>query len=145
MDQEKLIELLHLWSARFTPIIAYLHRLYDKDVENRDFYRDHVMAFNQGLVLPDLKKGLPGVCWATVFGQEYTELFGRQRLTTCPVHLAQERDGLFYVQLTADIKSGDNDYEGFKLVRSGAVRHLDSHAFYGDPRPIALPGFLASS
>jgi hypothetical protein len=109
VGQQKLVELLHLWSARFVPIIAYLHRLYDKDLENRDFYRDHVMAFNQGLVLHDLKKGLPGLCWATVFGREYTELFGRQRLATCPAHLAQNRDGVSHLQLTADIESGDND------------------------------------
>ena len=144
VEQQKLVGLLHQWSARFTPIIAYLHRLCDKDLENREFYRDHVMPFNQGLVLHDLKKGLPGICWATVFGKEYTELFGQQRLATCPVHLARHLDGLFYLQLTGDIKSAENDYETFKLIRSGAVAHLNSHAFYGDDPPITLPSFLAS-
>lgn len=137
-NEHTLIKLLRAWSERFPPIIAYIHTLHDEDLEDREFYGRHVMPFNQGLVLHDLKTGLPGLCWVTIFGPSYVELFGRDRLDSCPAYLAEQIAGGFYLQLTENNQTGGRNFEQFREARDRAIAHLDSHAFRGHS-PVVLP------
>jgi hypothetical protein len=81
-----------------------------------------------------LKRGIPDIYWATLFGRRYVDMFGLERLRTAPAARAE----LFphgYVLLQTSLRSSDVVAPGgsFGTVRERIIEHLGRDAFY-DPR-----------
>lgn len=129
VNMEELIALFDQCAAAFKPAIAYIHRVYDQELTDREYYRKCVMPFGQGLTTHHLKKGLPGFCWAMYFGEPYLSLFGRDRLLSSPVFQAQDAEGGVYLQLTENIETPHTDYGQFCDTRNAVIEHLDCDAF----------------
>jgi len=85
-----------------------------------------------------LKRGIPDIYWATLFGRRYVDMFGRERLRTAPAAMVELfPDGSALLQ--ASLRSGDVVAPGgsFAAVRERIIEHLGREAFYDPQRPDA--------
>lgn len=82
----------------------------------------------------DLKRGIPDIYWATLFGRRYVDMFGRERLRTAPAAKVELfPDG--YALLQTSPRSGDvvAPASPFGAARERLIEHLGRDAFY-DPQ-----------
>lgn len=85
------------------------------------------------VVTDTLRRFLPELYWATVFGPPYVRLFGRERLLAAPAHRVEElAGGAVYVQLSADPRDLRERYAEVDAARRRVKAHLDHNAFF-DP------------
>lgn len=104
-----------------------------------------VPSFGGGLTTHELRRGLPGLCWVTIFGAPYVELFGRDRLLQSPAYVVREiDDGHVYIQLSEDIADLTERYVEVDAVREKIKRHLDCNAFFqqGGEESYNVPPFV---
>jgi hypothetical protein len=95
---------------------------------------DSVMPFRQGVVTHLLRKYLPNLCWGTVLGSPYVELFGRENILSAPAPIIKELPyGAIYVQLSERLEDLRENYREIDAVRQLVKKHLDCQAFL-DPK-----------
>jgi len=129
LDIQLLINVLFEESRAFNATIGYIHKTYNEEKNDLEFYKKSVMPFNQGLTTYDLRKGLPGICWAMFFGEPYITLFGRELLLTSPAFKTKELSNGIYLQLTDNIDVSEKEYVEFNSIRNEVIRHLNNSAF----------------
>ena len=130
---------------RHVPIdVASIHVDHDTDFEDRVRYRRRVEPFIAGLTTHCLRKGLPDVSWAMLFGPPYIQLFGLQHLLRTPAAVVEEMAGGVYVQLTEDTNDVGVHRESYLAAQRAAREHLGADAFLGDASAgqIRVPEFL---
>jgi hypothetical protein len=93
-----------------------------------------------------LSSFVPDIYWMTVFGRPYVELFGRERLLSCPAHRVQELDnGAIVLQLTPELTDTETREAAFDRAAEDARKHLDSDVLFdpakGKDHPYRVPEF----
>jgi hypothetical protein len=123
----------------FEPDFAYIH-LFPKEELNAahpdvDIHLyDALMPFRQGVVTHLLRKYLPNLCWGTVLGSPYVELFGRENILSAPAPIIKELPyGAIYLQLSERLEDLQKNYREIDDTRQLVKRHLDCQAFL-DPK-----------
>lgn len=84
------------------------------------------------VTIHDLRRYVPDVYWATVFGPAYVDLFRRDHLLATPAARVEEWDEAVYVQLTGEIDEFVRDGSEAGALREAVKDHLGADAFY-DP------------
>lgn len=80
-----------------------------------------------------VRRFLPQLQWATVFGRPYVNLFGREKLLSAPAAVVEELgEDTIFIQLTPKVTDVANDLEGYFALRSRVKDHIGSDAFF-DP------------
>lgn len=108
----------------------------------------HLTRTNEylGVTTHDLRKNIPDLYWATILGKAYVELFGRDRIKSCPASYIEElSNDQSYVQLSDDVidveKKPQEIFQATNLVK----KHLNSNAFFdpelGPGHAYAIPQF----
>jgi hypothetical protein len=136
VDEARLImffqEAVNLVRADF----SYLNIMTKEEVdaaEKNEIAHQMIAPFTQGVTTHDLRKYLPNICWATVFGPPYVQLFGRERLLSAPAAVVQElADETIYIQLSESLLDPKWKYDDFNAVRREVKEYLDRDAFF-DP------------
>jgi hypothetical protein len=83
-----------------------------------------------------LEKCLPDLCWLTVFGRPYVEMFGRAGLLATPAHEVRELpSGSISVRLTEGLEDTPSAWQSFRQVRDRCKAHLDRDAFFDPVAP----------
>jgi len=78
-----------------------------------------------------LRHWLPDILWCTVFGPEYINLFGKERLLSAPAYQAELlNDEAFFLQLTPDLNDLWTNFDTVMNLREKVKRHLGYEAFY---------------
>ena len=105
--------------------LAFIHVAYE-DRPLRQDEPDYALRHVQSTV--QLRRGLPDLPWATVFGRPYVEMFGREKLLHTPgVEASEITGGSIYLQLSELPRMearGD-----FERAREAAKVHLGMDAF----------------
>ena len=84
----------------------------------------------------ELKLGLPNIYWCTIFGEDYIESIGRQKLSECPVHKIQWlSDNLVMLQLTESVNDSWEHEAEFENLRDKVKNYLGLNLF----QPQSLP------
>lgn len=80
---------------------------------------------------PDtVKRGLPDLCWLTLFGLPYVELFGRTRIISAPAsEVCELENGSFVVTLTKTLADNRGEWDEFQAIRCACKQHLNTNAF----------------
>jgi len=82
-----------------------------------------------------IRHWLPDVFWGTVFGPPYVKLFGKDRLLTAPVAVAEEiADDMVYIQLTDSLSDVAKDPAAMQAHRAKVKEHLKADAFFESGR-----------
>jgi len=118
---------------------ASLHQMTEGDVErgkaNRTFaFLNRQRTIHSLLVTTYmLEKNIPDLYWGTVLGRPYVELFGRERILSSPAAQVEElTDGVFYLQLTDDIRDLETRFDHVEAVRQSIKEHLGRDAFFDE-------------
>jgi hypothetical protein len=107
---------------------ALLHWLTPHEREQVPY--DMWTSFDRILTTFDLRKNIPNLPWATIFGTPYIEMFGRDRLLASPAAVVEELGAdQVYVQLTPCISDLEVNFEEFQAVRRRVKEHLGNNAF----------------
>jgi hypothetical protein len=129
LDLTKLVKYFLEASLCFSSDFSYLHLFSKQELEVQDY--EMCMPFRQGVVTHQLRRYLPNLCWANIFGTSYIELFGRETLLSTPAFLVSEiSKNIIYLQLTEDIYDLKTNYLEVDGVRQKAKRHLDNNIFF---------------
>lgn len=141
-DHSGILEIIEGMGRRFGISIAYIHGSTREEAEDIDYYVTHISDFSQGLTTHQLREGLPGLAWATFFGEPYKQLFG-DRLDDVPAYSVKDVGGATCIQLTEDIRDVDKKSDEYESARKAAVDHLDSDAFrvMGVRKKCRIPDF----
>jgi hypothetical protein len=107
----------------------------NKQEWQRDYYLAHydqLYPMSLGVTTHDLRNGLPSLGWCTIFGPSYIQLFGRQRLLSCPAYKVSEinHDAIF-IQLTERLHTVKSNFDLFRSRREKAKTHLGGKVFTG--------------
>jgi len=82
-----------------------------------------------------LRHWLPDVFWGTVFGAPYVKLFGKDRLLSAPVAIAEEiGEDMVYIQLTERLIDTVNSPSAVQQCRVQVKKHLGIDAFFESGR-----------
>jgi hypothetical protein len=85
---------------------------------------DPAAKYRFGISPMILRRWIPELFWATVFGPEYVELFGRARLLSAPCHVAKEIGQAVYVQLTESVFDMLTRFDEVQAARKRVKAHL---------------------
>ena len=107
-------------------------------------------TYSLGPFIHELRRYLPDLCWANVFGVVYVEMFGKDRLLSAPVSAATELPyGGIYLQLTQSPLDVIQSFSRYKEVRDRVKSHLGPDAFLDPVRGTAgryrVPSFEPAS
>lgn len=137
VDVEELVRFVQVASSSLNADFAHLHMVTAGDVpiggttetvargpgKNAHYYL--------GVTTHHLRKYLPDLYWATVFGPAYIEHFGRDRILSAPAPIVRELDGgLIYLQLSESPFDLETDFAEVDAVRQNIKRHLDNNSFF---------------
>jgi hypothetical protein len=129
LDSTKLVRYLHEVSISMSTDFSYLHLFSDQELDNESY--EMLSPFRHGVITYELRKYLPNLCWANIFGSSYIELFGRDILLSTPAYLVSEiAENTIYLQLTEDIYDLKTNYAEVDAVRQKAKKHLDNNIFF---------------
>lgn len=128
-------ELFLLVSEALGPDFALLHIVNSLDEEaapHPDWARALTnVRLGLGVNSSQLRRSIPNLYWATVFGPPYVELFGRELLLSAPAPVVKELDyGGIYIQLSDNILDFRDRFEEVDAVRRRVKEHLNHNAFY---------------
>jgi hypothetical protein len=84
------------------------------------------------------REGLKGIYWANFFGPPYVQLFGREKIESCPAYQVQDIGGGSYLLLMSEFASEWSKRSVLKLSEQ-AKRHLNSGAFLDKKHPDKKP------
>lgn len=141
-DVDGLVRFLQTSASRFTAHFAYIHMLTEQDIPigrlnktvgcldpERQRYSLHVTGY-------ELEKYVPDLYWATVLGEPYVGLFGKDRILSVPAPVVREiGGGCIYIQLSDSIYDLETDCEAVDAVRRAVKQHLDCNAFFDPDAP----------
>jgi hypothetical protein len=83
------------------------------------------------VVTYSLYRYLPDMPWATLFGREYIDFFGRERILSTPAyHVEELDDDTIYIQLTEKMHDLHDDFDTVMVRREAAKQHLGYDCFY---------------
>jgi hypothetical protein len=134
-----LLDFLRKAALAFDAEFAYLHKTFDEEVQDRDFYKSHVMPFCQGLSAPEFEKGLPGAAWAMYFGGAWIRELDRDRLRNAPVFAAEALlNGGVLLQMTERLERFGPEYDEFRLRGRTLVEYVGPHVFARNPAQSSL-------
>jgi len=86
-----------------------------------------VMQFKPAVI----RRGIPELCWLTVFGSPYVELFGKDRILSAPAtEISELNNGALMVRLTDGLGDDAQSWCTFKDVQRRCKEHLNSNAFF---------------
>lgn len=78
-----------------------------------------------------LVRCLPELYWANVFGPEYTEMFGRDRVLSAPAAIVKELcENTFYIQLSENIFDLETRHDEIQQIRQRVKEHLGIDCFF---------------
>lgn len=78
-----------------------------------------------------LRHWLPDICWCTVFGPDYINLFGKERLLSAPAYKVELlNDEAIFFQLTPDMNDLWDNFDTVMEMRENVKQHLGYEAFY---------------
>jgi hypothetical protein len=111
--------------------LAYVHQGGgEQELSDLEYYDRCIAPFGQGLTTHDLKKGLPGLSWAMLFGKPYVDFFGRQQLASAPAALTcVTPSDLAYIQGTSSLVDCIHNPGAVRAWVSGCIEHLGTDAF----------------
>lgn len=143
VDHAELLGLFREIASLVESDFAYLHLTSDVEFEAPDF-DDRVLPFRRGVTTHQLCKNVPDLCWATIFGRPYEEVFGSGRIQTTPCYRVEEIvRGVWMIQITSELSDVVDQFQAFDESRAVARAHLNSGVFY-DPhaeKPYRVPSF----
>src|SRR5882724_669950 len=137
-DQQALIKFLQETSVHFKADFAFMHLITRDEFDKSD--RLNTASWGMKRTEPnlfvtsyDLRKNIPDLYWATVFGPAYVKLFGEERLLSTPIGTAKKiSDSAVYLQVTENLSDLEKGYDGFNLSRQKNKEYLDSNAFFDE-------------
>jgi len=127
--QEQLLAYLKTSSVRFEVFISCL----DSCAEQ---YKEIGMANDyaptaSSIYLRSLRHWLPDMPWAVVFGPAYVQMFGKEKLLSCPAYKVEELGPeMVFIQLTPNMDDIHQHYEVVMQARSIAKQHLGEECFF---------------
>lgn len=128
-------QILRAFEQQFHSDLAVIHSFGNDDLARaRKSESVHFLDSNEeqgALFLGTWKilKCLPDLWWGTFFGPPYIEMFGRERLLTCPAFAVENwKDGI-WIQLS---ENPLDDPDELEKIRVRCKSHLGEDAFY-DP------------
>lgn len=93
-------------------------------------YSDRIYVTTHGL-----RHWLPDIFWGTVFGPPYVALFGKDKLLSAPVAVAEQiSDDMIYIQLTDRLADVASDPVDMAERRKAFKDHLGVDAFFEEGR-----------
>src|SRR4029077_11295862 len=120
-------------SAEFLSVVREFYNiLHPAYSEARVFEMARSYQSPLGRVTPgmDLERGLPEIYWANFLGQEYVEMFGKERVYSAPCYSIEPlSDGGALLLLSSSPLDYLNDPEGLDTRRSDIKKHLGLEAF----------------
>lgn len=111
---------------------GYVHALADPEWQSfMPFATDMLSPFNSGVTTVNLRKCIPNLSWATLFGRPYVELIGVDRILSSPAFKVERwGDNLVYVQVSPEISDVESAFSDFNDRRNAVKRHLGDHLFF---------------
>ena len=74
---------------------------------------------------------LPDLYWCNIFGPEYVDLFGRDRIITSPAPSVKElKQGIFSIQLSESALDFQTNYPEMNAIRERIKEHLGFDCFF---------------
>jgi hypothetical protein len=137
-DVARLLPLLSEVADAFKADFAYVHSTFEEEVGEREYYRVHVMPFTQGLMPPELKKGLPGIVWGMYFGNDYVGAL-RSKLLQVPAYRVRALESGVLVQATERLTTYADDYPAYRAAREPMAAYLNAEMPELMPRPLSGP------
>lgn len=141
-DTKGLIRFVQQASRELKADFAYLHLPTEYDVPvayetNTGIYLDRQRGiFSLYVTTHPLKKYIPELYWATVFGPAYIEHFGRDVILSSPAPIIRELSAeCIYLQLSESPFDLKNEFERVDSIRQAVKKHLDNNSFFD----LALP------
>jgi hypothetical protein len=133
VDQEKLIDYLQAASVSFRADFSYLNKQPNaREIDNTEHPSYFETRFP--IVTHDLRKFLPEMLWATIFGTRYVKLFGLDRLLSAPAFKVEQiGDEMVYVQLTDQLNDAVSDFAKLQAARDEFKGHFKSMNVFFDP------------
>lgn len=125
--------LSHMLSADF----ACVHLHYEDEEE---YLRRYAALYPMciGPSTHDLKRSIPDLPWATVFGPPYTALFSPARLALCPAYISEQLpNDSWFLQITPDPLLARTQPQQYERARDSAKEHLGTEHFLNLASPRA--------
>jgi hypothetical protein len=123
-------------SSKLDQYLTVVKRLYFGLGASYGFVNTHEMGQHfdkQGKeygIAIDLRRALPDIYWANLFGPEYVEMFGERKIMSAPGHRVEKLpDGGVLLTLTSSPFDFDTDRERFENRRVQLKQHLGIEAF----------------
>jgi hypothetical protein len=111
----------------FKADFGYIHLMTQEEMGSSEIPYDCNYAIDVGVTTKDLEKGIPNLCWATVFGECYGKLVNTSQQpglhTLVEYHQQSEQT---YIQLTPMISDVSQNYAAFDEVRQKRKPLLES-------------------
>lgn len=133
----KIISFLNSACTQFEADIGYIHLCVKRESEVFDY--DLWYPLSIGLVTHDLRKGIPLLPWATVFGAPYVNLLGIDTFLSAPAQtVIRLNDEQVYLQVTESMNDIREDFDSFARKRAAIMDHL-SPLFQGSEHGVQVP------
>ena len=136
-EQNALLTFLEAAAVALKADFAFLHLLTAAELERGRANRTvtaldkKATRFNCFLASKDLKRRIPDIYWATIFGQPYLELFGKERLLSTPAYRVEMlSQGMVLLQISKDLFEVGARAEAFTSARERAILHLGPNTFF---------------
>jgi hypothetical protein len=136
-DADGVARLLTTLAAPLDTVYGFAHLVVDADAKTSAPGTGRVhpeLGPLMNVRAPDLiRRGLPNLWWANVFGPPIVDVVGEERIATAPAHtVTQLGEMLWYLQLTESFLDNQSDPDGFNQVRAKVKAHLGADVFW-DP------------
>ena len=135
VPQDALVDYMKTASVRARADFAFVDALAES---YRDFGMENgSVPYGDRFMLSThvIRHWLPDVFWGTVFGPPYVQLFGKDRLLSAPVAVAEEiADDMIYMQLTDNLSDVVQDPVAVQACRARVKEHLKIDAFFESGR-----------
>jgi hypothetical protein len=140
VKQDKLIHFIQEASILLSTDFAYIHLVSkeeaDRVMSDKRVYSEMLYPLTLGLTTHELRKHLPDLCWITILGKPYIDLFGRERILSAPAFAVQElTKDIIYLQLTENISDVKSRYEEVNAINRAVKEHLNCNAFFDPDAP----------
>jgi hypothetical protein len=136
-EQSTLLTFLETAAVALKADFACLHLLTASEIERGRANRTvtaldkKATQFNFFLASKDLKRRIPDIYWATVFGRPYLELFSRERLLSAPAYrTGLLSEGIVLLQISKELSDVGDHTGTFGSARERAILHLGENAFF---------------
>lgn len=137
---------LNVYTTKYqSPLMRYFKNMAIKAKANFGYfdasteqYRPYGMAnefisfgYNMIIITHLLRHWLPDMPWAAVFGPDYIDLFGRDRLLSAPAFKTESlSDEVVFIQLTPDVNDLWHKFDEVMAIREEVKRHLGYECFW---------------